>query len=363
MYKPVLFCVFLAMCLYSEAAQPVFAQVAPTVSSPLAARLDEAMAHARLGDFKPALFLMRHEKGILPLLGKYKNDPSPGVQDVLMSFAQKGHSPENVKIYSALVAQCHEQSIDELYRNYSPDEVRKWGGLELKRSLIKYVREAYIYSVSTYCIEGIMMLSAFSPDPEVRALLDEARANHLLSTVKENGRGIDYGRIVTHQEEKKTQLLTSDPILFSLPLDVALSEERDQGATKRVVDAVQHGDVNGTLFLIFEVTRFIRQKHILAQMVELVNDKRPTNVVFSTKVLADVLKHDSNVSTSSDPSEIRFRVCDLAIRVLARKTRADVGIPDLVRAIQQNQRDLPARNYTDTELESAYLALKMQLSN
>ena len=332
----------------------------PGVAVPgtLSDQVDAAIAHARANDFAPFQTLLKHGDEVLPYLEKYTSDTNGRVYLVLSSLIRRSHSPEAVKLLSLLLARQERSSVDALYYNYSPAEIRRWGGPALKQNLFQYLRKVDVADGPTYS-RAIMMLTTFSPDPQVRLFLEYMLA-HDFSRIE---RTYHDGMLVDRQTKRQARLpYPGNPTDLTLPVDLALSEEGDQAAFQRVSRSINGTDVGGAIVFVLRMTRFLKQKPVLRQLLPLVRDKRPSGVHYKIVVVNDAPSSSVHSPTPLVPKDDTLRVCDLAVRALAENTGADVGIPDLMLALK-NPGTLPTRLYGDAELEKAYFVLKAVLSS
>ena len=319
--------------------------------------MDAAMVRVRVRDFKLIYPLEKYVDQVLPLLEKYTDDPSPLIHSEILDLARRRHSAEALKILSLMVAHRKNDAVDSIYQNYSPSEIKLWGGPLLKRNLLIYLRKEEIDNGPS-SIYALILLTAFPPDPATRLFVANIRVNGLSYT--ENV--YSQGQTIKRQVKRQLRLPYRDaPKDLALGVDLVLSEEGDTDASQRVIQSLRQGEVTGTVDFLVRSARFIQQKPVLREIVERIRDKRLTRFHYRIVVWTEPIVLSPDKAAPVIPEDDTLRVCDLAVAGLVENSGIDVGIPDLTAAIKKNPQALPRRRYTDDELDKAYAALKSGL--
>ena len=127
-------------------------------------------------------------------------------------------------------------------------------------------------------------------------------------------------------------------------------------------------------FLCYTQLVFIHQRQILLRELDLLNDRRLTQVRCDDTPEPDrAASSPAQTVSPSATGPVYARVCDLALLALVHNTQAEVGIPDLMAARRQN-RLLAAslrtergnyvedmRRFSDSELSLAYEQIKVSI--
>ncbi|MGI4788374.1 MAG: hypothetical protein ACRYFS_05935 [Janthinobacterium lividum] len=316
----------------------VFADETPTDN--LQKQVDTAVVAARQNDLGPTLHLKN--KGALPYFEKYATDPNQIVRIGVIEIAAADHTGEGVKVLTPLVSDpsVGVQATDALYENYDKLLIKQAGGKILKTGLLSAVK------TRPYGFSGqvILLLTCFPNDAEVLAVLKNLEP-------------------MADSAATNSQTLSAKQ---AIPVDLALSEIGDASASRRVQAVIQKGDID-LLPVLFDDLKFVDNPAVWASLVPLLHDTRDTKAgiliswglsVFPAPGKDGISKFPILPPSSvSKPRPLYFRVCDLALVRLARKTGIDVGIPDLMTGINPHNSIPEPRHYTDAELKLAYSRL------
>lgn len=265
----------------------------------------------------------------LSYLTAYLHDPDPHVRHAVLSAASDQRTEAAFAVFAESVSDPVDYvangGVARLYRNFDNQTIASAGGQRLKRGLIQMLpRQGNV-------ADFVLLLSCFTRDAEAKRALEQAR---------------------TGRKTEKMILVGGGPdVEFSVIADVALANWGDAAATARVGQLINSGSANNKAFIL-QALRFVNNPTLLQSALTLLDDTAKTSIHYGGI-------HDS-LGTNAAP--VFLRVCDVALVALAKKTGADVGVPDVMRLLKLQLGFDPNRIFTGDELKTARAKLALALS-
>jgi hypothetical protein len=264
-------------------------------------KVDEAVADVRQKRFEKISELRKLEDSIYPYLAKYYRDPDETVRKEVVALVSGQKKQGALDVLGNFLTDSENYissaALASIHAEYACLQIKS--SKSIKPGLLEYL------SKTTNSAKAVLLLSCFADNSEIRRLIEEKRKD---KGIHGDG-GIHYG------------------VPFNLSVEMALAEMGDPAAVGKVKVYIKEADVKN-LFFILDNIKFVNNKEIRQNLVELLNDKRP---------VYEPISH----------TNFYLRVCDLALTAL---TLTDSGI---MTANFEKQ-----RAYTDEELKSAYQKLK-----
>lgn len=277
---------------------PSFAQ-----TDDLEKKVDEAFLDSRSQRFEKLSALRSLGSKVFPYLEKYISDSNDDVRGSVLRLVRKQTSDQALNILLRLLTGPEDyvryDSIIAIHNEYVCSDIRS--AKNPKIALLGY------FEKNQQQTKVVQLLSCFSDDPEIRRLFDGRR--------KDKGPNQDGG--IHHG------------LSFNLSIEMALSEAGDATAVDKVRNYIREADVKNLLFILDNI-KFVSNKDIRKDLVELLNDKRP-------------------VYNPVSIGNFYLRVCDLAMTAL---TSTDPTI--ITGNIEKSS------GYPDAVIKAAYTKLKAE---
>lgn len=285
----------------------------------------ESISQLKQNDASFLLYLVQtHEADadeLLSFLQPYAQDPDGRVKNGIVEAASAAHSLKAFKLLSGFVGDttAGDGAMASLYFKYTRQELLEWGGQPFKSALLRGViadREA------TY---GNMLLSLYKGNASIRAFLERRLKSYKLAPDKastQHPNGAPDSADAIERQSISERILT---------IDLALTELGEPGALARITARFKKRNVEELITLV-QYLKFVDNKTILLQSVELLKDKRS---MWQTSVAGPpgVVPH-------------AVRVCDEAYKAL--QDRAGVAVPG----------SSSPTHFSDKQLSEAYTKFK-----
>jgi len=282
----------------------------------------EAVEAARDHNFGPVSVLTTSplkSKEALPYFKKYATDPDQNVRAAVIDIAGAAHTSDAVPILAQMIPDhtIGIEAINALYNFSDKSFLRKNGGEPLKANLLLRLKLEGQYAEN----ETVLLLSCFPQDAEVLR-----------------------GLVAFRGDTSSQRRFVSQNVMFA---DVALSELGQKEALARVETTIQQGDIGLVPALTMKLD-FIDNPKLLKSLLPLLKDQRSTKNGITTTT-----SRRSPAAPIVETHTEYWRVCDMALLGLTRKTGIDISIADVMTGIREHDPALHPRNYTGAELKVA----------
>jgi len=228
----------------------------------------------------------------LPYLVKYITDEDDFVRTEVVTLAGSVGDEEAVAILTAMTADqksgIASAAVATLYNNIPLAHVQQYGGLPLRRNLLRYLTKQ-----SSNSAHAILLCSAFPDDQKVVDFLQELRLS---------------------AKEAKTNVTMSNPdVPVAYCIDIALAALGSKEKTAAVLESVKTANVHEMIFLC-EALPVVNDPHIMHAMIPLLDNKAPAQAL-----------HFGSAGKVDRP------LCDVVLDALVKKSGVTVPFSTLNR--------------------------------
>lgn len=278
-----------------------------------AKQVEEAFARFKNGD-KSTIDRLDIQAS-LPYLAKYITDADPSVRRILIPLVRQCKLPAAVGILTALVVDSDlgnigSKAVQALYARYSEDEVRSWGGLQLRDNLLRFVER------STGTAEALLLLATLPPR--------EGEQEQLL-------------KLAVSSQKEKTCAVIGEAVNVPVAIDLLLARLGNRDALQRTLDRVTGKTVRVDVAFIAANARIIADSALLLALVDRLDDTR-------TAVILGYPSHHGGPNSGG----LYLRICDVALEQLSTKVGIDVGADVAARSLT-----VTMPRYSNTKLAEA----------